>query len=79
MQASPLQEDNAIRYSQRHMTSLGIDVGGSSVKLALLGEDGSPVAVGEPGETPRSLVHAADVALYEAKSRGGAQVVCSSD
>lgn len=33
------------------------------------------LAVGEPGATPRSLVHAADVALYEAKGLGGSQVV----
>jgi diguanylate cyclase (GGDEF)-like protein/PAS domain S-box-containing protein len=36
------------------------------------------LAVGEPGATPRSLVHAADVALYEAKGMGGAQVVSAT-
>jgi diguanylate cyclase (GGDEF)-like protein/PAS domain S-box-containing protein len=35
------------------------------------------LAVGAPGATPRSLVHAADLALYEAKNLGGSKVVAA--
>lgn len=53
--------------------ALGFDTAGGEVLGATVG-----VAVNRPGDTPRSLLMAADAALYDGKRSGGARTVLSS-